>query len=211
MDRFEGVQDTTPSLHKYTYAYNNPLNAGDPNGLFTQAFGELAHALIAGRYLAQYPGTIINPTTGVLSALKPDILDGIRRKYAEIKPLSFPGIFYGWLQIESYDRVYQFLDFKRQVVWPGGIQAIYVAGDPIVYFNVEGIIFYTDAVDAIKDLKTIRDKSSAYRVLRNLITRGLSGVVRYIRGLARGVVAQKSADIEETEGIAAVNSELGAP
>lgn len=33
-DRFEGVKEDPPSLHKYTYAKNNPVNIIDPSGKF---------------------------------------------------------------------------------------------------------------------------------------------------------------------------------
>lgn len=32
MDTFEGDQETPQSLHKYTYAHDNPVNLSDPNG-----------------------------------------------------------------------------------------------------------------------------------------------------------------------------------
>jgi len=203
--------DFASGMHKYLYAEDNPVDNTDPTGLFTQAFGEIAHDIIAGRYLAEHPATIINPTTGVLGVLKPDIFNGPARVYAEIKPLSFKGIGEGWLQIESYDLAYGKLGFHRETEWPGGFQAAYVTADPIVYFNVDGIIFYSDAVDDIKDLKQIKDPASAYRVLRGLVNKSFSAARDVARQLVKGIAGEEEADIEDTEGIATLDSELGAP
>jgi hypothetical protein len=211
MDSYAGDNEDPLSLHKYLYCEANPVSNLDPSGLFTQAFGELAHDIIAGRYLAEHPGTIINPTTGVLGVLKPDIFNGPARLYAEIKPLSFKGIGEGWIQIEAYDRAYGKLGFSRETIWPGGFQAAYISADPIVYFNVDGIIFYSDAVDDIQDLKKIKDPSSAYQVLRGLVNKSLNAAIDYARSLTRGVTAEEETDIEDTEGIASMDSALGAP
>jgi hypothetical protein len=206
-----GDNEDPLSLHKYLYAECDPVDNTDPTGLFTQAFGDIAHDLIAGRYLAEHPGTIINPTTGVLGVLKPDIFNGPARVYAEIKPLSFKGIGEGWLQIETYDLAYGKLGFHRETAWPGGFQAAYVTADPIAYFNVDGIIFYSDAVDDIKDLKQIKDPASAYRVLRGLVNKSFSATRDVARQLVKGIAGEEEADIEDTEGIATLDSELGAP
>ena len=212
MDTYEGNNETPVSLHKYIYCQNDPINGFDPSGeIFTDKFGYMAHDLIGGRYLAGHPGTIINPLNGVFGSLKPDILNGPARLYAEIKPLSFPGITDGFIRIEVYDQVYGKLGFKRETQWPGGFGYFQVGEDPFVYFNVDGLIFYTDAVDFIDDLKKIKDESTAFKVMRQLVTKIPAKLYQYVKSVSGFVAKAEEADIEETEGIATTDSEMGAP
>ncbi len=203
--------DFASRVHKYLYVQDNPVCNYDPTGFFSQAFGELAHDIIAGRYLAEHPGTIINSTTGILGALKPDIFNGPALRYAEIKPLSFPGIAEAWVQIETYDLAYGKLGFSRETSWPSTFSGAYLAGDWIVYFNVDGIIFYSDAVDDIKDLKNIRNPSTAYQVLRGLVSKNINAAIDFSRQIASKLGLADEAEVEDEVGIATEDSALGAP
>ncbi len=202
VDTFEGTQSDPLSLHKYLYCHADPINLIDPSGLYTKAFGEAAHILIAGRYLAEHPGTIINPPTGILGSLKPDIFNGPGLRYAEIKPLSFLGIAGGFAQIFAYDQAYGKLNMRRETGWPVGFQGAVVAGRWIVYFNVQGIIFYHDGTEDIKDLKKIKDIRSAYAVLREIAKRNLRVLIGYARFLASGSRAADETRLQTQTGIA---------
>ena len=211
MDTCAGDNEDPLSLHKYLYCQADPISNTDPTGLFSQAFGEMAHDIIAGRYLAEHPGTIINPTTGILGALKPDIFNGPALRYAEIKPLSFKGIAEAWIQIEAYDKAYGKLGFSRETSWPPTFTGAFLAGNWIVYFNIDGIIFYSDAVDDIKDLKNIRNPSTAFQVLRNLVSKNINVVIDFGRQLAKGVSVADEVQTEDEVGIASENTAMGAP
>jgi RHS repeat-associated protein len=167
-----GNNSDPTSLHLYLYASANPISDIDPSGYFTQAFGNSAHDVIGRLYQEEYPGTIINPDIGVFGILKPDIFDVFRFKYAEIKPFSFPGITSGFLQIVSYDEAYgkDALNYTRDTSWPGGgFNFTVAAGVQLFFWNVEGIIFYTDQTEESEELEeNVKDKNSAYRELREL-------------------------------------------
>jgi RHS repeat-associated protein len=143
-------------LHKYLYAGADLINGIDPTGDYTQAFGYAAHDVIGAAYLETHPGSIINPTSYVYAALKPDIFDEVDEGYAEIKPLSFPGITGGLIQIATYDKAYGqngylHFDYHRITDWPASptlatVVAADGESDEIAYFNVDGLIFYTNLV-----------------------------------------------------------------
>lgn len=131
--------------------------------------------MIGALYAQDHPGSIINATTGIFGALKPDIFDVFNHVYAEIKPFSFTGITSGYLQIAAYDRAYggtppNGLGYSREVTWPGpGLNFATVEGTPIFFFNVEGIIFYTDQTDDAEEIEeNVDDESSAFKQMREM-------------------------------------------
>jgi RHS repeat-associated protein len=208
-------------LHKYLYAGANPVNAYDPSGHYTQAFGYAAHEVIGAAYEATHPYSIINATTGVFSALKPDIYDPLNRGYAEIKPLSFPGVTSGLLQIVSYDGVYGprgelGLGYHRITDWPASptfatVVAADGESDEIVYFNVDGLIFYTNLIEDVEDLKQLRNPSQLYQFLRDSVKEQFENIKETAQNLVKQVLGEEEADLGATEGIATLDSLEGAP
>jgi hypothetical protein len=188
----------------------NPISNIDPTGHFTQEFGELAHLIIANRYLATHPGAIVNPTSGILSALKPDIFDAFHvvtgltpGGYAEIKPLTFPGITSGLARILIYDRAYGIggslhLNFHRITDWPVGVDTVFVAGDPIAYFNFDGLIFYTDAVDDLDELRQLRSPSDLYRFVRESLKNQIEGIKTEVQKLVERTIGEEEAELDDT-------------
>jgi hypothetical protein len=168
----------------------------DPSGhfgifKFTRDFGNEAHRVIEAQYQAEHPGAIVGPTRGILGALKPDIFNGPARKYAEIKPLSLSGVAAGILQIAAYDAAFQAsgLGYTRDT-WPDGVRGAHVFTQPIAYFNIAGVIFYTDMTSNVDDLAKISTFALAREYIRRgLVQRTLQGALVRIPGLvvARGV------------------------
>ena len=220
-DTYEAGQTDPLALHKYLYVEDNPVNGTDPSGHagvfnFTDKFGNRAHAAIESAYQAEHPGAIVGPTTGVLgTSLKPDIFDGISRTYMEIKPLSLSGVAKGVFQIGVYSATFNAfnLGYSRGT-WPNGVRSTYVGLDPIAYFNVQGIIFYTDMTDNLDDLATISTVALARQfIIQNsaLLTRTLSGIMVRIPGLAVSAQVSDNARLGAMEGIATLDSLMGAP
>jgi len=206
----------TGNANLYVYVGGNPVNSSDPFGLFTQEFGELAHAVIAGRYQAEHPGAIVNPLSGVLSSLKPDIFDAFQRGYAEIKPLSFRGITSGLERIKVYDAMYGQdgklrINFHRITNWPEGFETTVVDGDWIGYVNIDGLIFYTDSFDDLEELKQIRRPEDLYKLLRNRVKNQMKRIEQFTRKVIKKLAGEEEADLQETAGDATLNSEMGAP
>ena len=159
-----GVRDTwegdieTPSTHNlYKYAGQDPINFIDPTGhLFTSKFGRDAHEQIELRYLSLNPTSHVGSTRGLLGTLyKPDILNPITKKYAEIKPMSPSGIAASIIQMGVYDLIFGIGMGYTHELWPQTPQIAYVGAIQIAYFNIDGVIFYTDLVDNIEDYVAI--------------------------------------------------------
>ena len=216
-----GTNADPVSLHKYLYANADPVNGWDPTGHYTQAFGYAAHAVIGAAYEATHPYSIINPTTGVFSALKPDIYDPLNQGYAEIKPLSFPGVTSGLLQIVSYDEVYGMngelgLNYHRITDWPASptfatVVAADGESDEVVYFNVDGLIFYTNLVEDVEDLKQLRNPSQLYQFLRDSVKNKVQDIVDTVKNLVKKLSGEEDADLADTEAAATLDSAEGAP
>jgi len=74
----------------------------------------------------------------------------------EIKPLSLSGVGIGVVQIAAYDYAFGRLNLGYQRgTWPTRLRETYVGTVPIAYFNVKGVIFYTDLTQNFKELATI--------------------------------------------------------
>jgi YD repeat-containing protein len=171
MDTYAGNKQDPISLHKYLYADADSPNADDPTGLFTYQFGNAAHAVIGALYQDEYPNAIVNPTRGIWGALKPDIFDVTRFVYAEIKPFTSYGVISGFAQMAAYDRAYgQTLNYTRDTSWPdGGLNFTVVNGVQLFFFNVQGIIFYTDFTDDAEEIdETVTDRNSALEEVSSL-------------------------------------------
>jgi RHS repeat-associated protein len=209
MDRYEGTSENPAGQHKYLYCLADPINHSDPSGYFTKAFGDAAHAIIGARYAMEHPGAIVNPTTGVLGPLKPDIFNGPQKRYGEIKPLSFPGITSGFARMRDYDAEYQPLGFQRETTWPRGFDKAVVNNTWIVFFNVEGIVFYTDEIDELVTLAMITNNKTAYAAMRTLATRSIKAAIDYSRYLIVGGKAADGVRLQQQVGVSATIAVMG--
>jgi len=213
--------DFASGVCKYLYAHGNPVNMVDPSGhfgifKFTREFGNQAHRVIEDEYQAEHPGAIVGTTTGILgTGLKPDIFDGINHTFMEIKPLSLSGVAKGSAQILGYQAAFTLLGVGySRGTWPDTARASNVGAVPIIYFNVQGVIFYTDSFDNVDDLTGIVTFAAARQlIIRNsaLMTRTLGGIMIRIPGMvaARGIA--DTSRLQTMTGIATLNSLMGAP
>jgi hypothetical protein len=104
MDAFEGDQSAPQSLHKYIYAWDDPVNNIDPSGnastsLNAAALGRAVHKIIgddfinerrpygiSGRSIAK-----ILKLPNKIQTLLPDLVDTQKKAVFEIKPMTVAG------------------------------------------------------------------------------------------------------------------------
>jgi RHS repeat-associated protein len=151
MDPFRGVANDPRSLHKYSYVLASPPNGVDPTGLYTSDFGRRVESYVCDEYIswATEPHTAHMVTCGQSEKFdfdgnyfKPDLFDLLHRRFGEIKPTSPSGISSGIAQITKYEQAYGPLGWDR--IWGWSPRTTIVDGERVYFFNVEGIVFYTN-------------------------------------------------------------------
>jgi hypothetical protein len=115
--------------------------------------------------------------------VKPDIVNFSKRTFGEIKPLSISGVKAGYEQIAKYEQTFAPLGLIREP-WPDLPQFTWVYAESIMtiimYFNFNGIIFYTDVIDwvgtgvLIGAATGLKNPAQA-ATLANASSKGLSG------------------------------------
>lgn len=160
-DSYAGTVFDPPSLHRYSYCLNNPVNSVDPSGrdsLSAAINGQIVHRKIAEHFINTVPGGISGPSISTVLtlavtriALFPDLIDVPRKKLFEIKPiLSYP---LGVAQLAGYISVFNYFDPAGG--WTAGSEIDYfpptrielgLGSWAIVYPPDVGVILY-DVID----------------------------------------------------------------
>ena len=147
MDPWIGAIVNPKTLHRFAYAENAPTMFIDPSGKYTADFGRAVEEVLCDQYKATFItgaatecGDVVfySPTR----YFKPDIMDWGAFTFNEIKPLSPSGVSKGIAQIALYTAAYGPLGFRRNTLWWPYSEI--VDGERVWFFNVEGVIFYTD-------------------------------------------------------------------
>ena len=102
-------------------------------------------------------------------------------------------------------------DFKPET-WPVGVRGAYVGQIPIAYWNVSGVIFYTDMVDNTEDLLSITTFAAARQFIyanSALMTRTLAGAMPRIAVLANSRAPMDTARLYGAIGVAALLATMG--
>lgn len=199
MDPFAGNNQDPQSLHKYLYCHTNPINATDPTGYFTQAFGYLAEAAIQDVYASDHRRDVVwygkwtrLGVPGISDAfkLKPDILNITNKKWLEIKPLSLSGVARGASSFTKYAVSLGVFGYKPEVLWQPSTHFTYAGSVNIFFFNAGGIVFYTDAVDNAEDLLVLASVAAVKQFVRSpagrrIVMRTVVGVFNRIPVLVK--------------------------
>jgi len=121
MDPYEGDTADPPSLHRYLYCADDPVNCTDPSGLYTQFDGYLAEQLIRDFYWLYYPTADIAFGDRIAdSELRPDITDYDSHEVYEIKPDTARQHWQGYEQLNAYLITLRAYDPSwRGGCWPG--------------------------------------------------------------------------------------------
>ena len=163
VDTFEGKMNDPQSLHKYLYCHDDPVNMIDPLGeaaTWNQYFGYEVEDEIEKLYSSDPRFRGNNVTYGKWARLsgdnglfraKPDILDHDRKRYMEIKPLSPSGVSAAAAQMLKRDRQFRRQGYRPDPTWHVAPSVIYPWGIPTIFFNMGGVLFYTDAIELAAD------------------------------------------------------------
>jgi RHS repeat-associated protein len=176
--RFWGMDPSLASngdaayLHAYLYADTNPINAIDPTGLYTQAFGYAVERRVQAEYerdfgaddLVSFGGwtRLGRPSNRAPYSLKPDILDrrDLRgdfspgRIWLEVKPLSVSGVFRAQVSWTLYSSTLSAFQIFPDYDWLADGRVFTVENQPTFVFNLGGILFYTTSQ---KDFETFQE------------------------------------------------------
>jgi hypothetical protein len=155
LDPFAGRMQDPQALHKYLYVHGDPIQGIDPSGLVgmgTPAFGYLVEAKIQVEYRMAFPPPFDVSYGGWswipgFEQAKPDILNRTTLTYNEIKPFSPTGVEAAAVQMALRQVQFGWAGYSPDPFWPNGPSETVVAGIPVLYFNLAGVIFYTDTVE----------------------------------------------------------------
>lgn len=172
MDVLAGDPDRFSTLHRLAYVDGEPVGRFDPSGLgFSPAFGlavelNVQYAYVNSWGIGSLWGWGLFPSWG---GLKPDILDFVRLKWAEVKPFSPSGIAKGAAKWSLYYSTFTAAPksvglpaLEPEDEWSPGF--IRVLGQDVYVFNVKGVLFYTDVWQLANELGAIKDFSEASKV-----------------------------------------------
>jgi RHS repeat-associated protein len=207
-DTTDGNNEDPLSLHKYLYAEDNPIDNVDPLGLAASStsgnnpaamFGNAVEEKIMadfrtkfGRYA--FTDKSILASLGLLGKAQllqqalPDLVNTKQKSIFEIKPNKPKKILEGVAKLASYWATFKAIDPKGG--WhPGSIQE-YI---PPLEVTVSVPPFFAVVTPPVLGLITY------------------SSLQDYVKSQANTVDTEEEADTEDTEGVAALDSELGAP
>jgi len=193
MDSYEGSVSNPRSLGKYLYVNDNPVSFTDPSGHFpspySQQFGYAVEEEIAKIYRKDHPN---NPNVtfgaqagiGFVENLKPDILNHDLRTFLEIKPLSISGVAKGRAQLLAYQISLGLgAGYEPEERWAPSEHFIYPMGKLTVFFNAEGILFYTDEQEVMEEALTATTITAAAKILSIIGGSGMVSELGQVRTL----------------------------
>jgi hypothetical protein len=200
-DTSEGDQEEPLSLHKYLYCAANPVNLTDPsgNGWAAANLGTQIHNLIAENFEEKVAGGISGPgvrsillkfvpnnTVGdTLFRLFPDLVDVPGKQVYEIKPDT--SFLWGVAQLNGYIQLFNYFDPSKG--WKPG--ATYV---PPFEVTINALTYAVVSPP-----------------VQGVILYHVFNVQQIAKQLTKDVGKSFGADMEATEGIATLDSELDAP
>jgi hypothetical protein len=148
------------------------------------------------------------------SLLKPDILNitPTRKVFAEIKPMSLSGVAKGLAQMTAYGIAFGIQGYTPDASWQPSTHFATVGTVPIVFINVGGLIFYSDAVDSTEDVLALASIEAVRIFIRSnqaVLARGLVESFARIRLIAQTGAAVDTVRLEEHVGIASLLAVIG--
>jgi RHS repeat-associated protein len=207
MDSFSGDIQSPQSLHKYLYCQDDPVNFTDPSGqsaTWNQWFGYEVEDEIEKEYARDYgvagvtfgKWARVAGDCGVFRA-KPDILDNNRQIYMEIKPLSPSGLIAADAQMLLRIKQFASQGYSPDLTWHIKPSLIYPWGMPTVFFNVCGVLFYTDAFEVAIDYIAIKTLSGVWSLINSgALANTVEAAIGRCLGLAAKGKAIESAELD---------------
>ena len=199
LDPFAGNFSDPQSLHKFLYCHADAVNGIDPSGhIYSPAFGRQAEKVIYAAYENDASHLGHDVTNGKWTRLgdnkgagspyiqKPDILNHTQKTFADVKPLTLAGVISAIAQIDKYASL--FLEFGYTPdLWQPRNHTARVWMTEITYFNLAGIIFYTNLRANVQEVAALGTLYSLRRFVAanpGYFTNILKGALPGIRRLA---------------------------
>lgn len=177
MDSIEGSPADPKSLHRYAYGEGDPIDLLDPLGQYSQSFGYDVEAEVEKQYEFSHPGDVVSFGKWARLPggyrLKPDILNFTELKYQEIKPISIGGVTTALAQMGLYYLAFSQSGFEPDTTWFPPSQPFFVQNTPVVVINAEGVLFYTDQVQLLKEAAALATIAAVRQILITLGVRSL--------------------------------------
>jgi RHS repeat-associated protein len=208
-DPSEGSPADPQTLHRYLYTSGDPTDSIDPTGLYTQSFGFDVEEEVEKQYELSHPGDVVSYGRWARLPggyrLKPDILNFTELKYQEIKPISIGGVISGLAQMGIYYLAFSPSGFSPDTVWYPPSQPFVVQDTPVAVINAEGILFYNDAIEILKEAATLVTVAAVRQILITLGGKiSEAGQVRTLAQTAIRAIQGMVADIQASFGAATV-------
>jgi RHS repeat-associated protein len=213
MDPMEGLLLDPLSLHKYVYAHASPSTHLDTTGFLTQKFGYAVEREVQPQYEATHLGDLVSygqwGRIGPNFRLKPDLLNFTTMTWLDIKPFSISGVIRAFATWSLYSGNFGVVGFNPDAVWVPPAQPIMIGRLPILVFNVQGILFYTDAFDSVEDLAILKAYKTIPQLIRLLSRAGgkLSEPGR-IRALVQLATRAVQATLSQIRGLVTISAQL---
>ena len=184
--------------------HGDPIQRVDPTGLSsmgTSAFGYLVEAQIQLEHRVAFPLPIEVSYGGWswipgFEQAKPDILNRTLLTYNEIKPFSPTGVEAAAAQMILRQVQFGWAGYSPDPLWPIGPRETLVTGIPVLYFNLAGVIFYTDTVELSAEVAALSylGFNAAWELLKSPTMARTLGVAlaRVTRLVQIGLVGQNA-------------------
>ena len=208
IDLYEGSPDDPESLHKYSFVSNHPVEDKDPSGndLLAASIGTEVHQIIgthfenmrtpngySGRWISTIlrllpAGSLIN-TFASFTRIQylPDLVDINLKEVYEIKPIGAANFALGEAQLAFYLKLLNAFDISG--AWHAGDTYIPPLEFPI-FTPIPGLVVVAPPINGVILYKFFKE---------------------YIQQRAKSVEEAEGAELEDEEGVATVNSLMGAP
>ncbi len=135
--------------------------------------------------------------------------DDTTKRYAEIKPLSLSGILSGQAQLFLRARQFRGTRYELDIAWIPSKHIVTAGSQQIAFFNLSGLVLYTDRTDLLEDVLAITTIQAAKVFFARYGTQSLMGALGRIPQLVTARVTIDNARLDSQIGISTMIASMG--